>query len=80
MAGVVQSDRRQAARLDMRLERSGDAAGPERVAAKVLSAVERGKAEMVVPWFPYGLGAMAQAIVPTITARVLKHFDYPDDP
>ena len=54
--------------------------GPERVAAKVLSAVERGKAEMVVPWFPYGLGAMAQAIVPTITARVLKHFDYPDDP
>jgi short-subunit dehydrogenase len=53
--------------------------GPERVAEKVLSAVDRGKAEVVVPWFPYGLGAMAQAIAPSLTTRVLKHFDYPDD-
>jgi short-subunit dehydrogenase len=51
--------------------------GPEHVASRVLAAVERGKAEAVVPWFPYGLGAVAQAVVPTITARVLKHFDYP---
>ena len=40
--------------------------GPERVAAKVLSAIERGKAEAVVPWFPYRLGSMAQAIAPTL--------------
>jgi short-subunit dehydrogenase len=53
--------------------------GPERVAEKVLSAVERGKAELIVPWFPYGLGAMAQAVLPKTTARVLKQFDYPDD-
>ena len=53
--------------------------GPERVAKKVLSAVERGKAELIVPWFPYGLGAIAQAVLPRTTARVLKHFDYPDD-
>ena len=53
--------------------------GPERVARKVLSAIERGKAELIVPWFPYGLGAMAQAVLPRTTARVLKHFDYPDD-
>jgi short-subunit dehydrogenase len=53
--------------------------GPERVAEKVLSAVERGKAEVVVPWFPYRLGAIAQALAPTLTARVLKHFDYPND-
>ena len=51
--------------------------GPERVAKKVISAVERGKAELIVPWFPYGLGAMAQAVLPRTTARVLKQFDYP---
>ena len=53
--------------------------GPERVATKVLAAVERGKAEVIVPWFPYGLGAIAQAVLPKTTARVLTHFDYPDD-
>lgn len=53
--------------------------GPEHVARKVLSSIERGKTEAVVPWFPYGLGAMAQAVLPRTTARVLNHFDYPDD-
>ena len=53
--------------------------GPERVAKKVLSAVESGKAELIVPWFPYGLGAIAQAVLPKTTARVLKQFDYADD-
>ena len=52
--------------------------GPEHVARKVLSSVERGRAETVVPWFPYGLGAIAQAVLPRTTARVLAHFDYPD--
>ena len=54
--------------------------GPDRVAAEVLSAIERGKAEVVVPWFPYGLGAMAQALAPTLTARVLRNAAYPDEP
>jgi short-subunit dehydrogenase len=54
--------------------------GPERVAEAVLSAMERGKAEVVVPWFPYGLGPIAQALAPTITARVLRHAEYPDEP
>ena len=53
--------------------------GPERVAKKIVSAIDRGKAETIVPWFPYGLGAMAQAVLPRTTARVLKHFDYPAD-
>ncbi len=53
--------------------------GPERVAREVLSAVEERKAEVVVPWFPYRLGAIAQAVLPSTTARVLKHFDYPGD-
>ena len=53
--------------------------GPEHVAAKLLSAIERGKAEVVIPWFPYRLGAIAQAVLPSLTARVLKQFHYPDD-
>ncbi len=53
--------------------------GPEHVARKVLSAIERGKSEAIVPWLPYGLGAIAQAVLPKTTARVLKNFDYPDD-
>ena len=53
--------------------------GPERVAREVLSAVEHRKAEVVIPWFPYGFGPIAQAIVPTLTARVLRDADYPDD-
>jgi len=54
--------------------------GPERVAAKLVSAVEKGKAEIVIPWFPYGLGPVAQAIVPTLTATVLCTAEYPDEP
>lgn len=53
--------------------------GPERVAREVLRAIERGKAEAVVPWFPYGLGPVAQALFPTLTATVLRHAEYPDD-
>ncbi|MGZ8687730.1 MAG: SDR family NAD(P)-dependent oxidoreductase [Gaiellaceae bacterium] len=54
--------------------------GPEHVAKKVLSAVEHGKAEAVVPWFPYRLGSIAQALAPTLTARVLRTAEYPEDP
>ena len=39
--------------------------GPNDVANKLVSALERGKAEVVVPWFPYRLGAIAQAVAPT---------------
>jgi NAD(P)-dependent dehydrogenase (short-subunit alcohol dehydrogenase family) len=52
--------------------------GPERVAAELLAAVEQGKAEVVVPWFPYRLGAVAQALWPTLTTRVLRDADYPE--
>ena len=53
--------------------------GPDHVAKKVLSAIENGKAEIVVPWFPYRFGAIAQAVLPTLTARVLRNADYPED-
>ena len=45
--------------------------GPDRVAAAILAAVAKNKAEVVVPWFPYGLAPIAQALFPTLTARVL---------
>jgi short-subunit dehydrogenase len=54
--------------------------GPDHVAKKVLSAVERGKAEIVVPWFPYRFGSIAQALLPTLTARVLRNAEYADEP
>ncbi len=53
--------------------------GPDRVAREILSAIEHGKAEVTIPWFPYGLGAIAQAIAPTLTTRVLREAEYPDD-
>jgi short-subunit dehydrogenase len=54
--------------------------GPDHVAKKVLAAVERGKAEIVIPWFPYRLGSIAQALLPTLTARVLRNAEYADEP
>jgi len=53
--------------------------GPDDVARRVMSAIDRGKAESVIPWFPYGLGPIAQALMPSLTARVLGTADYPDD-
>jgi short-subunit dehydrogenase len=53
--------------------------GPDDVARRVVSAIDRGKAETVIPWFPYGLGSMTQALMPSLTARVLGTADYPDD-
>ncbi len=54
--------------------------GPDHVAKKVLSAIEHRKAEVVVPWFPYRFGSIAQALAPTLTARVLRNAEYPDEP
>lgn len=45
--------------------------GPDRVATAIVAAVEKGRDEVVVPWFPYGLGSVAQALFPTLTARVM---------
>ena len=50
--------------------------GPDRVAATILTAIEKNKAEVVVPWFPYGLGPIAQALLPTLTARVVAFDSY----
>jgi len=52
--------------------------GPERVAAAVVAAVERGREETVVPWFPYRLAPIAQALSPTLAVRVLALDSYRD--
>ena len=54
--------------------------GPDDVARKVLAVIDRGKPESVIPWFPYGLGSIAQALMPSLTARVLGTAEYPDEP
>jgi short-subunit dehydrogenase len=42
---------------------------PNEVAAKIVDAVESGKREITVPWFPYRLISIAQALVPGIFSR-----------
>jgi short-subunit dehydrogenase len=44
---------------------------PEDVARAVVSAVEKGKQEITVPWFPYRLGTIAQALAPRLFSRVV---------
>ena len=52
--------------------------GPDRVATAIVAAVEKGRDEVVVPWFPYGLASVAQALFPTLTARVMALDAYRD--
>ncbi|HEX5027394.1 MAG TPA: SDR family NAD(P)-dependent oxidoreductase [Gaiellaceae bacterium] len=53
---------------------------PEDVAKAVVSAVEKGKQEVTVPWFPYRFATIAQALVPRlfsllVTRRAGEHRD-----
>ncbi len=52
--------------------------GPERVARAVVDAIGRGRAEVVVPWFPYRIGAICQALLPSLTTRVMALDRYAD--
>jgi len=52
---------------------------PEDVADAILKAIEKGKAESVVPWFPYRLVGIAQAVAPGIVARFVGMSDYKGD-
>jgi len=49
---------------------------PERVATKLVDAVESGKRETTVPWFPYRLISIAQALVPGVFARFVSGSGY----
>jgi short-subunit dehydrogenase len=51
----------------------------DEVAVKIVEAVEKGKREITVPWFPYRLVTIAQALVPGLVAgaaaRSTRHRD-----
>ncbi len=49
---------------------------PDEVAAKIVDAVEKGKREITVPWFPYRLIAIAQALLPSVFARFVGASGY----
>lgn len=49
---------------------------PPRVAKAVVDAVEKGKAEVTVPWFPYRLISIAQAVMPRVVGRFSGMSDY----
>jgi hypothetical protein len=41
-----------------------------------VGAVEKGKREITVPWFPYRLISIAQALVPGVFARFVSGSGY----
>jgi short-subunit dehydrogenase len=42
---------------------------PPRVARAVVEAVEKNRREIVVPWFPYRIVGIVQALAPGLVAR-----------
>jgi short-subunit dehydrogenase len=46
------------------------------VARAIVGAVEKGKGEVTVPWFPYRFIAIAQALVPGVFARLAGRTGY----
>jgi uncharacterized protein len=49
---------------------------PEEVATKIADAVEKGKREITVPWFPYRLISIAQALMPGVFQRFVSGSGY----
>lgn len=52
---------------------------PDDVANAILRAIEKDKAEIVVPWFPYRLIGIAQTLVPGVVGRFVGMSDYKSD-
>lgn len=50
----------------------------DRVARAVVEAIDRGRAETIVPRFPYGNSALFQSLLPSLTTRVMSWDDYVD--
>jgi uncharacterized protein len=53
---------------------------PEVVARSIVRAVEKGKGETVVPWFPYRFIGIAQALAPGLMARLVGMSGTKHDP
>jgi len=51
----------------------------DEVAEGVVKAIEKDKSETVIPWFPYRLIGIAQAVVPGIVSRFVGMSDYRQD-
>jgi hypothetical protein len=49
---------------------------PPRVAEAIVDAVEKNKREVTVPWFPYRLISILQALMPGVMARFVGVSDY----
>lgn len=45
---------------------------PSHVARAIVDAVETGRGEVVVPWFPYRFAAVVQGVLPTLAARLAR--------
>ncbi len=52
---------------------------PEDVANAVVRAIEKDRAETVIPWFPYRLVGIAQSVVPGVVARFVGMSEYRSD-
>jgi len=48
----------------------------EDVAEALVNAVEKGKREVTIPWFPYRLVSIFQALFPGVLARLVGHYGY----
>jgi hypothetical protein len=46
------------------------------VAEAVLRSIEKGKSEVTVPWFPYRVISVVQAIAPGVISRFSGMSDY----
>jgi short-subunit dehydrogenase len=41
------------------------------VAEAIVAAIEKGKAEVTVPWFPYRIATIGQPVVPRLFSRLV---------
>ncbi|MGH3065443.1 MAG: SDR family NAD(P)-dependent oxidoreductase [Gaiellaceae bacterium] len=48
----------------------------EEVANAIVEAVEKGKREVTIPWFPYRLASIFQALFPGVLARLVGSYGY----
>jgi short-subunit dehydrogenase len=48
----------------------------DKVAVAIAKAVEKGKREVTIPWFPYRLVSIGQALFPGLLARLVGSYGY----
>lgn len=53
--------------------------GPDRIARAIVRAVEHGRGEVTVPWFPYRPISLLQALAPGLMARLVGMSDFRRD-